>query len=196
MEGIQNERQQAKHVEMHRARRVPALYENKHPNEEIQQAHHAKVILYGSGFRRGRGNQRRLKLLAVARQLITNLRPDSRTPQPLRHLHRSRHGHIIERYQFIAGANSRARRGGIRRYLPRLHPLVRIQPRYAVIRCVKQPPLLEIQDGKRQRCHCRQRQYHRSETDTQILLHGQTNPTPLLHGVAANQCPMLGIFSK
>ncbi len=67
VERIKNKRNKAEDVEVDGARRIPPADKNKQTDEQVKQADGAKIIFNRSGFFRGRGHQRRLELLAIAR---------------------------------------------------------------------------------------------------------------------------------
>src|ERR1700688_578795 len=71
LERIEDEGDEAEHVEVHGARGVPSANENKHSDEQIEQAQKAAIVFYGSRLFRGGGDQRSLKFLAVADQFVT-----------------------------------------------------------------------------------------------------------------------------
>src|SRR6185312_5238982 len=80
MKRVKNERDQAENVKMHRPRRIPSACKNKETDKEIKQSGHAKVVFSRRDWRRGR-NQRKRKRLAIARDLVAQLRPCPCPPQ-------------------------------------------------------------------------------------------------------------------
>src|ERR1700737_917402 len=119
MEGIQDEGDQAKDVEVHRARCVPATYENEQPNEQVEKTYHAQIIFDGSRLFRGCGNEWCLKLSGLPRELIANLVPEASAVQPTGDLHRSGNGGVIYGNKLVAGPNSGPCCRRVRRDLPR-----------------------------------------------------------------------------
>ena len=87
VEGKQNERDQAKDVEMNRAGRVPAPHKDEQPDEQIEESDEPEIVFNGGGsLARGR-NDRRFKLHVVPRHAIAQFRPQPGVPQTLGDLH-------------------------------------------------------------------------------------------------------------
>src|SRR5271169_2290567 len=74
LERVQDEGNQAEHIEMDGPRGVPSPDEYEQTNEEIQESDEAQVIFHPQRFLGGGGNEPGFKLFAVPRQLIAKLR--------------------------------------------------------------------------------------------------------------------------
>ena len=108
---------------MHRTRRVPSADENKHPDEQIQEANKTAIVFDGSRLLRGRGDQRSLEFLAVADELVTYLSPQTGVPQTPRDLNLGSDGYPIDGNDQVARSNAGPYCGGIRRHFPGLGPV-------------------------------------------------------------------------
>src|SRR6266446_7474793 len=71
-----DERDEAKDVKVHGTRGIPPPSEDEKSDEQEQQAHDAQIIFRGERLFRGSGDERSLKLFAVARELVPQLRPE------------------------------------------------------------------------------------------------------------------------
>src|SRR5580765_1340897 len=152
MERIENERHQAKNVEVHRARRVPAACKNEKSDKEINQADTALIIFNRSGLF-GRGSyQRSLKRFAVSQEPVTHLSPKSCAPQTLGYLHLPGDGSPVDGHKVIAITNPSERGGRIRRHLSRLNTLRGIQPYDPIVGRLEFRSLDEVQPSKNHGC--------------------------------------------
>jgi hypothetical protein len=106
MEGIQDEGNQTKHVKVHGARRVPAPDKNKQTDEQIEKSKNAFIVFNGSGLCGGRSYQRSFKFLAMTKEFVTDLGPQSRAPKALGDLNLRLDRKAIDGHKHIAGADA------------------------------------------------------------------------------------------
>src|SRR5882672_12912390 len=114
VEGPANKRNQAKDIKVHGTRRIPSPSEDEKSDEQEQQAHDAQIIFRGERLFRGCGDERSLKLFAVARELVPQLRPEPGAIQAPRNFRSSCDMGAVDAEQNIVGVNSRASGGRIR----------------------------------------------------------------------------------
>src|SRR5262249_4499993 len=145
VERIQDERDQTEYVEMNRARGVPAANENEQPDKQIQQADDPQIVFYVGGLGIRRRDYRGFKLLGIAGQTIVNLGPDAGAPQARGNLRRSREPEVVDRNQYIAFMHAGMRRRRIGDDAQRLNSVRCVGPDHAIVRILKQAPLLEIE---------------------------------------------------
>src|SRR5690348_10277774 len=132
MERPKNERGQAENIKMHRTRCVPAANKNKQADEEVQQTDHPKVVFGGEGLFRGGRYHRRLELFSIARKLVENLGPQSRTVKVPSNFRCSRNGNFIKCEQEVAGSDGSVTPGGVGGNVSRLDTMFGVDPGDAV----------------------------------------------------------------
>ena len=155
MEAVENERNQAENVEMHRPRRIPAARKNEQPDEQIQDGRNAQVVFDAERFvLRGR-DQRDLEGLVAAPNLILHLRPDAGMVENLGDVDGTANGGRADGLNEIALLNSRSFTGRTRGHIPGCDSRCGIDPRDSIIRGYVLGPLPEIEAGEH---HGRKRQ--------------------------------------
>src|SRR5579863_8762929 len=110
------------------ARSVPAASKNKKTDEQIDEADDARVILNGSRFLSRGSDERSFKLLVIARQFVTNLSPQTRTPQKLGDLDLAGDRGAVDSNQMVPRTHTRAGGRGVGGYLLGLNAMGGVQP--------------------------------------------------------------------
>src|SRR6202044_1321076 len=93
MKTVEDERDQAKNVEMNRARRVPSAHKNEQADEQIKQSEDTQIVFNGGGILLRRGDQRRFEGAPVAQQLVADFGPGTHVEQHARDVHGAADGH-------------------------------------------------------------------------------------------------------
>src|SRR5580658_7890116 len=113
VKGEENEGHKTENVEMYGARRIPAARKDEKTDEKIDQAEDPRIILNGGWFLGRSGDERSLKLLAIARQFVADLRPQPRPPKALGYLHLPGDGAAVDSQEVIPRANAGAGGGRV-----------------------------------------------------------------------------------
>ena len=83
MERVQNKRDEAEEIEMHRAGRAPAAHENEEPDEEVEKSEYAEIVLdQGRFFGRNR-DQLDVKCFPATLDPVARFLPNAQPPQDL-----------------------------------------------------------------------------------------------------------------
>ena len=174
MKTVENKRDQAKNVEMNRARRIPTADKNEQADEEVKQPEDAQVIFNRSGIFLRCGDHRRFKGAAVANQLIADFGPGPDVEQHSRNVHRAVDREAAHCLDDVALTDAGLRTGRISHHVPGGYALRRVHPCDAVIGKNVQGPLLKVQNGKNYSCQRKEGQDHRSESHAQTIVHPST----------------------
>ena len=154
MKTIQDERDQAKNVEMNGARRVPAAHENEQADEEVKQPEDAQIVFNRRRIFLRRGDHRRLKGAAVAEQLVADFGPGADVKEYAGDVGRAMDRNTANGLDNIplADAGFRARRIGDD--VPGGNALRGVHPGNAVIGKHVKGALLEVQDRENNSRQC------------------------------------------
>ena len=179
VERIQNEGEQTENIKMYGARRIPALDENEHPDEEIEKAGDAEVVFERRRIVGVRRNQLRIKCRVPALDFIREFCPLTRAKEHLRDLRRAVDWNAAHAFDVVTGPNPALVRRRARGDMPSLHAGRRIEPGDAVIWRREDFALLEIKGGKNDGSYGQDGECHRSNPHSKPVVHRARSDTDI-----------------
>src|ERR1700733_11091082 len=154
MKTIQDERDQAKNVEMNGARRVPAAHENEQADKEVKEPEDAQIVFNRRRiFLRG-SDHRRFKGAAVAEQLVADFRPGTDVEEHAGDVGRAMDRNPANGFDNIPLADAGFGGRRITDDVPGGNALPRVHPGNAVIGKNVEGALLEVQDSENNSRQC------------------------------------------